>query len=215
MSKARSSRNKRSDERPVAPVMLAASLAVIGLIGAAIAIAGAAAWVIGLTIGALIALAIPPLRRATLKWPTSRGACSLSVVVAVAGAIIGLVIGEIVAGDEASPQSPKADLAATGFIGGHWKEQEAEGPVETFRKPAEGSSKTGRAIHPEEIVWIKCRRKVPGMESAGPQAYWYQLEGPPPMTSKEWAPSNSFWNNSKIIKGPGVHEVDVRIPECE
>jgi hypothetical protein len=53
------------------------------------------------------------------------------------------------------------------------------------------------------------------MESAGPKAYWYQLEGPPPWNSKEWVPSNSFWNNSKIVKGSGVHEVDVRVPECE
>jgi hypothetical protein len=212
---ARPRRDKGSDERPVAPLMLVASLAVIGLIGAAIAIAGAAAWVIGLTIGALVALAIPPLRRATLTWPTNLGACSLSVLVAVAGAVIGLGVGHLFAGGKTSPRSNRADLGATGFIEGHWKEQEAEGYVETFRVPAEGSSNTGHSIRPEAIVWIKCRRKAPGMESAGPQAYWYQLEGPPPWNSKEWVPSNSFWNNSKVIKGPGVHEVDVRVPECE
>jgi hypothetical protein len=83
--------------RSGAPVELKAALAVIGGISALVALAVAPAWVIGLAVAVLLAIAIPPLRREWLRWPTDWKACAIASAVMAAGAFIGFLVGDVTA----------------------------------------------------------------------------------------------------------------------
>lgn len=104
-------------------------------------------------------------------------------------------------GRRAQPiRSAESDVAATGYKDGKWFEQEGKGPVETFRNPNIGASRTGEPIKALAIVRVSCRRYVEGVESAHPEGFCYRIESQP-WDNKAYAPSNAFWNGSDVVSG--------------
>jgi hypothetical protein len=91
---------------PDTPIQVQAVLAAIGGIAAIVAIVVAPVWVIGLTVAVLLAIAIPPIQREWLRWPTGWKACAIVSAFMATGAVVGLLVGDAIAGSsrKVSPQ---------------------------------------------------------------------------------------------------------------
>jgi hypothetical protein len=189
-------------------------LAVIGLIAAATAIAGAVDWVIGVTVGALLAIAIPPVRQRALSWPADWRASATAALIIVAGGGMGAGIGTLTSGGGTTIKSNKADLNATGYIHGQWIEQEGEVGAEAFGEPGIEATKSGQHLPPLAFVRVSCRVYVSGVASAHPDGYWYRIVSKP-WNDKYLAAANTFWNGSNVIRGPGVKNTDFHVPLCK
>jgi hypothetical protein len=187
---------------------------VLGVIAALIGVAGAPAWVIGVAVGALLAIAIAPLQRAVLKWPTDMKACIIAGMIVVISGAAGWLIGNATSDNEATGTSNQADIKATGYINGKWIEQEAEIGAEAFAAPGVEATKSGHRIPPLAFVHVTCRIYVSGVPSAHPDGYWYRLPDKP-WKNKDYVAANTFWNGSNIVKGPGVKNTDTKVPVCK
>lgn len=189
------------------PRIVAALLALAGLVAALIAIFEAPPWVIGGFIAAFLGIVI--FHPHVLTWPPATLHTSAIAVIVAAGVTVGYVMGL-----PTDKVDKNINPSRTGCTNGKCVEQEALNGVETFHVPGVEATKTGLGIQPNQFVRVSCRLYVPGVPSAHPDGFWYKIVSRP-WNNTSFAPANSFWNGSNVIKGPDVKNTDWKVPICK